>query len=367
MDPTPPPRSDYMLWAKTRQAARFNLAVSGIPPLPIRDLPGALDDLEIHGPSTYGWPPLQQALAQHLGVDASRIVHTHGTSMANHLAMAACLRPGDDALIEQPTYELLTSTAAFLGARIRRFPRRRESGFLLDPADVQAALTPRTRLIVVTNLHNPSSSRIPDTTLATLATLAESTNAHLLVDEVYLDAASEPPPPTSHRLHDRIVVTSGLTKVYGLGGLRCGWIVANPGLAESIWRLNDLFGVIPAHPAERLSLTALQHLPTLRTRARHILDTNREVWNRFLAERTDLEAPPLACGTVAFPRLLQASVDTLCDLLRNRHETTVVPGRFFEMPDHFRIGVCAPVETFAQGLDRLRLALDELRSPAHRP
>jgi aspartate/methionine/tyrosine aminotransferase len=353
-------RSDYMHWAKTRQAARFNLAVSGVPGLSLHDLAGALDDVELNGASTYGWPPLQQALAQYLQVGPDRIVHAAGTSFANHLAMAVTFRPGDDVLIEHPTYELLLSTAAYLGASIRRIRRRPEERFQLDPAAVRASLTPRTRLIVLTNLHNPSSVRIPDSTLLEVAQLAAAQGAYVLVDEVYLDAASEPPPLTSHRLHDHILVTSSLTKVYGLSGLRCGWVIANPTLTERMWRLNDLFGVIPAHPAERMSVTALRQLPTLRARAHRILDTNRDAWNTFLASRHDLEGWPIEFGNVAFPRLRRGNVDSLCSLLREKYETTVVPGHFFEMPDHFRVGISAPTDTFAEGLQRLGRALDEL-------
>jgi len=354
----PVQRSEYMHWAKTRQAARFNLAVSGIPGLSLRDLPGALDDVELNGASTYGWPPLQQALAQHHQVAPDRIVHAAGTSFANHLAMAVAFRPGDEVLIEHPTYELLLATAGYLGASIRRIHRRPEDRFQLDAAALRAALTPRTRLIVLTNLHNPSSVLIPDATLLEIAQLAAAQGAYVLVDEVYLDAAAEPPPLTSHRLHDHILVTSSLTKVYGLSGLRCGWVIANPALTERMWRLNDLFGVIPAHPAERMSVTALRQITTLRARARHILDTNRDAWNIFLANRHDLEGWPLEFGNVTFPRLKNGNVEALCSLLRERFETTVVPGHFFEMPEHFRVGIAAPIDTFAEGLRRLGQALD---------
>jgi len=350
-----------MHWAKTRQAAPYNLAVSGVPGLSLSQLPGALDDVELNGASTYGWPPLQEALAQHLGVTPDRVVHATGTSGANHLAMAVLCQPGDEVLVEHPTYELILSTAVYLGASIRRIARRPELQFRLDTNAVRAALTPKTRLIVLTNLHNPSSVRIPDAILREVAELAASRGAYVLVDEVYLDAASEPPPATSHKLHDHIVVTSSLTKVYGLSGLRCGWVIAHPTLTERMWRLNDLFGVIPAHPAERISLVALRQLATLRARSRQLLDTNRDAWNRFLATRADLEAAPLEFGTVAFPKLKKGNVETLCSHLREHHETTIVPGRFFEMPDHFRVGISAPTDRFAEGLERLGKALDELK------
>ncbi len=351
-----------MHWAKTRQAARFNLANSGLSPLRFDELGIGVDEFDLTGPSTYGWPPLLEALAVHVEVPIDHLCCAQGTSLANFLALAVCLRPGDAVLIEDPTYALLVDTARYLGAEVRQFPRRREDGFQPDLDALRAVLTPRSRLIVVTNLHNPSSARIPDATLMKLAEIAGNAGGHLLVDEVYLDAAFDPAPRTAHRLSDLIVSTNSLTKVYGLNGLRCGWAAASPTLTERMWRLNDLLGVIPAHPAECLSLVALKHLPALRNRSRILLETNRRAWNVFLARREDLDDRPLTCGTVTFPRLREGKVEALCELLREQFETTVAPGHFFGMADSFRVGLGAPPEIFEEGLRRLGLALDSLQT-----
>lgn len=355
-----PGASAYMHWAKTRQGARFNLAVSGVPSATREDLGARVEDIELTGPSFYGWPPLQEALAQHLGVGPDRIVHAEGTSFANHLALAAFLKPGDEVLLETPGYALLEDTARFLGAVPRLLPRPRESGFQPDIEFARAALTPRTRLIVLTNLHNPTSARIDDSRILEWAALAAGANARLLVDEVYLEAV-----PgefvTSHRLDERIVVTSSLTKVYGLSGLRCGWIVADPETAERIWRLKDLYGSVSAHPAERLGVLALKRAPELRRRSLALLETNRARWNAFVSTRDDLEDFRVEAGTVAFPKLRRGSVDALCALLRERWETTVAPGKFFGEESAFRVGLGAPEDVFEEGLRRLGLALDELR------
>jgi len=352
----PAQASDYMFWARTRQSAPFNLAVSGVPALTTADLPLSLADVGLTGPSTYGWPPLQAALARHLGVTGDRVVHAGGTSMANHLAMAVCLQPGDEVLVEEPTYDCLVDVARYLRASIRRFPRPRALGFQPDLAALRAAFTPATRLVVLTNLHNPSGTRLENSTLATLSNLCLNAGARMLVDEVYLDAAAEPPPPTAHRLGDHVLTTSSLTKIYGLNGLRCGWVLAAPGLAHRMARLNDLFGVIPAHPAETLSLAALPHLPALRRRALELIERNRTTWKRFVQTRTNLEDSPSPVGTTVFPRLLRGSVDTLCKRLRETYQTTVVPGRFFSSPDSFRVGLGCPEATFHEGLRRLGLA-----------
>lgn len=349
-----------MHWAKTQQAARFNLANSGLYNYPIAQLPVTPADLELSGPSFYGYEPLQRALAKHLAVPCENIVHAEGTSMANHLAMAVAFEPGDDVLIEYPTYELLLSTASYLGARIGRFRRPAEHGFALDLDELKRALTPRTKLVVLTNLHNPSSAFIDDDTMRAAAELAASVGARLLVDEVYLDAAFELAPKTSQRLAPNILVSSSLTKVYGLSGLRCGWVIAPPDIAQRIWRLIDLFGVIPSHAAERLSVIALENMHRLVAHSRGLLTTNRALLNDFFASRRDLEVAPMRFGTVAFPRLKSGQVERLCQILRSKYETSVVPGHFFEMPEHFRVGIGRATADVTEGLARLGRALDEV-------
>jgi aspartate/methionine/tyrosine aminotransferase len=351
--------SDYMHWAKTQSRARFNLATSGVGSFPLAELPRP-PALEINGDSTYGYAPLQQAIARKCGVDPDCVVAAAGTSMANHLAMAALVEPGDEVLIEHPAYELLVSAALFLGAEVKRFARAEENGYALDPAAIRGALTSKTKLIVVTNLHNPTSVLTPDAVLREVGDLARSVGARVLVDEVYLDAVYENTPRTAYQLGPEFIVTSSLTKVYGLSGLRCGWILAQPDLARAMWRLNDLFGSIPAHPAELLSVAAFEHLDFIRDRARKVVEADRALLRGVGLQAgvpSGPDPPGPAWGTTAFLRLPGGNVDAFLSRLRAEYETTAVPGRFFEMPDHFRIGMGVNTEMFREGLRRLGLAL----------
>lgn len=351
--------SAYMEWAKTRSQARFNLATSGVINYPLAELPVRIEDLELTGQSFYGYGPLQQALAAKCDVPIDCIVATTGTSMANHLAMAVTVGQGDEVLIEHPAYELLVSTARYLGAEVKRFKRSVADGFRIDLSEIKRAVTSRTRLIITTNLHNPSSTLTDEETLKQVGEIARSCGARVLVDEVYLDAAFERAPRSAFHLGEMFITTNSLTKVYGLSGLRCGWVLAKPELAQRIWRLNDLFGVIPAHTAELLSCIALANLETIAERARQLLETNRRTLNSFVASRADLSALELELGTVAFPQLKRGNVDALHMLLHEKYETSIVPGRFFEMPQHFRIGIGCDTPMLTAGLERLSTALDE--------
>src|SRR6476660_6829857 len=301
--------SDYMHWSKTQSHARFNLATSGVAPFPFRELPIDLNELEINGDNSnsYGYAPLQQAIAAHHGVDSDCVVESAGTSMANHLAMAAIIDSGDEVLIEHPAYGPILDIAQYLGANVKRFRRREENGWAIDPEEVRRCITPKTRLIVITNLHNPTSAFTPELVLREIGDLARSINALVLVDEVYLDAVYENTPRTSFHLGSEFVVTSSLTKVYGVSGLRCGWILAQPDLAWKMRRLNDLYSATPVYPGELLSVAAFQHLDLLRERARRIVEADRKLLRDFLEQESAVSAVDRKWGTTSFPRLSRDS------------------------------------------------------------
>ncbi|HEV8417236.1 MAG TPA: aminotransferase class I/II-fold pyridoxal phosphate-dependent enzyme, partial [Candidatus Udaeobacter sp.] len=172
--------SDYMHWSKTQSRARFNLATSGVAPFPFRELPIDLKELEINGDDSYGYPPLQQAIATHHGIEPDCVVESAGTSMANHLAMAAIMEPGDEVLIEHPAYGPILDIAQYLQANVKRFGRVEENGWAIDPDEVRPCVTPKTRLIVITNLHNPTSVLTPDSVLREIGDIARSAGALVL-------------------------------------------------------------------------------------------------------------------------------------------------------------------------------------------
>ncbi len=349
--------SSYMHWAKTRSVAKYNLATSGLGNVKLRELRVSLDDLEITE-GGYGYQPLIHSIATRYRVAPEEVVTAAGTTFANHLAMAALIKPGDEVLFEEPAYEPMLALAHYLGANVKRLPRRFEDEFQILPQDVARLVTPDTRLIVITNLHNPSGVLIDDSTMKQIGEIARRAGAHVLVDEVYMETLFEESPRTSFHFGEEFVVTSSLTKAFGLSGLRCGWILANAELAKRMWLLNDLFASTAVHAGERLSVVAMQQLEGIADRAKQLLDRNRQILNEFLDTREDLEVVRPEFGTVMFPRVRQGTSERLCELLREKYETSVVPGIFFEMPAHFRIGIAGDTDLLTEGLDRLGQALN---------
>jgi aspartate/methionine/tyrosine aminotransferase len=349
-----------MHWAKTQSQSQFNLATSGLGNLSIRDLRVSLDDLELtYG--GYGYQPLMRMLAARYDVQPSSIVTTAGASFANHLAMAALFQPGEEILFEKPAYEPMLATAKYLGADVKRFERKFEDGFRVNAEEIDGLVSERTKLIVITNLHNPSGVFTDESTLKEVGDIARRVGARLLVNEVYIETMFDKAPRTAFHLGEHFVTTNSLTKAFGLSGLRSGWIIADADLASQMWLLNDLFSATQVHTAERLSVVALQQMDEIAGRAKALLERNRGLLNAFLDTREDLECVRPEFGTVMFPRLRSGeTVTRLCRLLREKYDTTVVPGRFFERPQHFRVGIAGDTDVLEEGLERLGRALDEV-------
>jgi aspartate/methionine/tyrosine aminotransferase len=214
-------------------------------------------------------------------------------------------------------------------------------------------------------------------TLVALQAMAEDANVHVLVDEVYLDATNllhDPPsaqrpravPRASGRytpaalIGDRLLSISSLTKSYGLSGLRCGWVIASPAIAERARRVRDVIDNIGAAPADRLSALAFSHIDHLAARAHKLASTNIDIARAFFVRRPGLELAGPIEATVAFPRLKGVS-DTgpFVTRLFAEHGVAVVPGSFFGAPAHIRLSLGGATEILTAGLERIDRMLEE--------
>jgi aspartate/methionine/tyrosine aminotransferase len=347
-----------MHFAKLRSGAKYNLATSGVADCSLADIGVTFDDFDLHGPNPYGYPALDEAIAARFGIGPEHVVTAAGASFANHQAMAILVEPGDEVIIEDPTYELMAEALGYLQADLKRVPRRLEDGFALDAARVREMITPKTRLVVLTNLHNPSSRLESDSVIADIAAAADNVGALVLVDEVYRELiADKGRVDTSFRPAGNIVVTSSLTKAYGLSGLRCGWILAPAALAERMRRLDDLYAARGPFLTQKLGLIAMGRLDDLRARAHAMIAPNRAAYRELLGNHPALEQVIFDVGTTIFPRLRQGNGDALLVRLQGRYETSVVPGRFFRRTDHFRVGLAGDTAMTRKGLERLAEAL----------
>jgi aspartate/methionine/tyrosine aminotransferase len=349
---------EYMVWAKTKPKAAINLSRSGVAGLSREDLGISWDGLELNGDHPYGYPPLLEAIAERYGADVSEICPSLGASQGIFHVCAALLESGDEVLVEKPTYEPLVAVPRFCGATVVRFERRFADGHRPDPGEFRKVMTPRTRLVVMTNPHNPSGVALSREEIRELAGIAEERGAFILVDEIYLEFLAGEKGRTAFGLAPNILVTSSLTKVFGLSGLRCGWILARRDVASELRAFMDYQFVEPVFIAEQIAARAFARLDDLRGKTFPLVRENRRLVDEFMRTEPSLEWVPPDQGIMGFPRLSK-DLDSrdLARRLFDEFDTAIVPGHFFEEPRHFRLGFGIPAGTLALGLENLRACL----------
>ncbi len=347
-----------MEWARSRPRPDVDLAGSNLLACTLDDLPGAREAVALEGDSPDGYLPLVEAIATRYAVSPDRVATAGGCSGANFLVCAALLDAGDEVVIERPAYDPLIAAAKMVGARVTFFERRFEEGYALDSDRLAEALTSRTRLVVLSNPHNPSGVLASEVSLEGLARVAVSAGVHVLVDEVYLDAVPEGGQAPAATRSPVFISTSSLTKSYGLASLRCGWALASPEIARGIRRARDVVDVWSPIPSDRLSVVAFRHLDRLAARAHALVRTNAALVEEFLAGRRDLECVR-SRAIVALPRFADGrDAGPFAERLFREHGVAVAPGSFFDSPAHFRLSFGGSTENLRRGLASIARCLD---------
>jgi len=355
----------YISWAKAMPRASINLARSGIDHCPPSLLKLTIRDLVTTLPVKYGYAPLSEAIAGRYDVDADQVFTVSGgTSFANWVACAAALDgagPRDEVIVERPTYEPLLAIPQTFGCRVRRLERRFGERYAVDLDRFAALVNARTRLGIVSNLHNPSGARIPASTLRSMASRLARVGAYLLVDEVYLECLFRSRAESCVHAAGNVITTNSLTKAYGLDGLRAGWILGPKAVVRRARLINDIMTNNGVAPGERMALAAFMHHRAIDMRAHRILDGNLARVRRFLARERRLAAVVPEGGNVIFPRLpAPLDGDRVARHLLDRYSTIVVPGRFFEAPRHVRVSFGCRPALLERGLTNISRTLDVL-------
>lgn len=308
-----------------------------------------------------GNPFVRAMLADRYGVTREQVLCTTGATGALSLIYRAFLKPGDHVLVETPGFDLFIGLAQAQGVAVDGFPRQGDR-FAIDVADLEARLKPQTRLVVLSDLHNPSGMQLDEATLRALAELAERRGFVLVVDEVYADyAEGERRRGAAAALSPAVISISSLTKIYGLGVLRCGWIVGAPDLVARLRAFNGQveFGVSTlSHAVAAQVLTAADRFGTA---TRDVVARCRprfEAWfDRMKAEGLMAGALP-EDGCICFPSL--PGIDdtrAFSEWLIGKAGVIVAPGEYFGAPGHIRIGFCQRDDHLEAGLSGLENGL----------
>ncbi|HOG28100.1 MAG TPA: aminotransferase class I/II-fold pyridoxal phosphate-dependent enzyme [Vicinamibacterales bacterium] len=353
----------------------YNLSESGVRPMRVEELLDSDADRaaffaqELAYNQSNGTIALRERIAaMYPGATIEHVEVTNGGSEANFVSMWHLVRPGDEVVSMVPNYGQTLGLAEGFGGALKPWPLRlSEDGrrWLADLDGLRGLVTPKTRLIVLCNPNNPTGARVPAGDLDEICRIAGRVGAWVLSDEIYrgaeLDGAET---PSVWGRYERVVVTSGLSKAYGLPGLRVGWIVSAPEVVASTWSRHDYTTIAPGTLSDRLARLALEP-PTrakILARTRGILHANLPVIAGWLDARKDrFSYVPPEAGAIVYTRYRGGMNSTgLVERLRVEKSVLIVPGDHFGMDGHLRIGFGGETRGLRDGLDRLADLLQSL-------
>lgn len=359
--------------SKFERLVDYELSESGVHALQLRELLGsekaAREFLEtpLGYPQADGTPQLRSRIAaMYKRATTEHVFVTNGSSEANFLAAWHLFEKGDEVAIMVPNYMQMWGLAKTWGLKVKPLKLREDLEWQFDPEDLKKVVTKRTKAIQVCNPNNPTGAVMARDQRKALIDAAKDSGAWLLSDEVYLGAERVGPMTKSlWGYHDKTLITNGLSKAYGLAGLRTGWLVGPPKKIEDIKQHHDYLTLTPAKLSDGLAQVALEpkKREEILARTRAILQKNYPALREWLEAHGSMfsHVPPTAGAICYIKYNLKINSWKLAERLRKEKSVMIVPGDHFGMDGYMRIGTGPPTDYLLAGLDRVDELLRELK------
>jgi len=346
----------------------LNISESGVLPLSPAELleteaeRTALLEARLGYPQTNGSEELRGRIAAlYPGAKPENVLATCGTAEANFLAIWSLVEPGDELVFMQPNYMQIGLLAEGMGAVVKPLWLRENLGWAPDLEELKRLVTPRTRLIAVCNPNNPTGAVLSEAAMAEIVSIAAKAGAWLLADEVYRGAEHEGgPTPTFWGPYEHVLCSAGLSKAYGLPGLRMGWVVGEAAAIERLWGYHDYTAIAVAALSDRLAAAALEpaRREKILARTRRLLREHYPIVREWLSRHAGrlTHVPPRA-GAIAWVGMPGINTAEFCEELRDRKGVLLVPGEQFAMPGYVRVGFGYEAEKLRAALERVEALL----------
>jgi hypothetical protein len=351
----------------------YDLSESGVRPVTLREMVGFGFDLDALMDSPLGYSQSngtielrERIAAMYPGATINHVEVTNGTSEANYILALTLLRAGDVVALEVPNYLQLWGVPRSLGATVERFTLDNVDGaWEVDWEAFERAVTPKTRFVYVTNPNNPTGAVLSRSAMQRIVKRVDEVGAYLIADEVYQGAELEGDrTPSFWGMSERVIVTSGLSKAYGIPGVRIGWMVGPPALIASCWTQHDYITICPNKISDHIARVAVSAnvREKLYARTRSVLRANLPTLQEWAAGMGDFfELVPPRAGAIAFLKYnADAESIPLCERILKEQSTLVVPGLHFGLEHYLRVWLGAKPEYLHAGLARLRAGLAPL-------
>jgi len=339
---------------------QYNLSESGVHPLTVKELVGEesdkLSDTRLGYGHTNGTPELRQLISRiYKGQTERNVLVTNGSSEANFVSIWHLLKRGDTVALMLPNYMQIWGLARALGAHVRALRLQDKKDWTLNVEKLKKVMDRRIKLIVICNPNNPTGAVLSTSEMKAIRDLAHDNKAWILSDEVYQGAEIDgPSTPSFLDIYERTLVTSGLSKAYGLPGLRIGWIAGPESTIEELWSRHDYTTIGPSTVGDLLARFALRKRSQILDRTRRILRTNLPVLMDWAAGSKVFSFVKPRAGAIAFVRYsMKRNSTEFAEKLREQKSVLVVPGDHFRIDGYLRIGYGSEPEYLRTGLDRI--------------
>ena len=343
----------------------YDISESGVKPISLRDLVEMGFDLDqwMDKPLKYsqanGTIELRELLTrQYAGATIDHIEVTNGTSEANYVLAITLLAPGDEFALAVPNYMQLEGVAQALGAKVNKFRLRHENNWQVDWEEFERAVNPKTRLVYITRPSNPTGSILSETAVERIVRRCEDMNAYLISDEVYLGAElTGDRTKTCWGRSDKVLVTSGLSKAYGIPGIRIGWLVGDKKLIADCWSQHDYLTIGPNILSDALAQVAVnaENRVKLYDRTRQVIKSNLGIYREWIKEFNGfLEFNEPQAGAFCFIKYhADMPSQTIAEKIIKEQSTLIAPGSHFGMEGFLRMWLGGDPEYIKKGLVRV--------------
>jgi len=366
-------------WQSLRETkAKILLSESGVEPLSIGELKEIIGEpiLEDEFTIGYGWTEgsieLREAIMNtyQAKLNVDNILVTHGSVEANLLVTLSQVKSGDKVILEKPNYMQIHGLTEWIGAKQNFIWRKRENGFKIDLTElINLMRREKPKAIFLTNPNNPTGQYLTTKELEEVYVEAERLNAKVIVDEVYLGTEHEDDKLKS--IADigfesgNVIATSGLSKAYGLPGLRIGWIIAEEREIERMWSLKDYTTIAPSKISDKIASKCLQPQARMKIleRMKRILNENVKILKEASKNLEKIRVHMPKAGAIFLMEFIDRSDDEeICEELFREYGILICPGSTFDLKGFARVGMGAKPELFKERLEILKQSITKILS-----
>ncbi len=337
-------------WYFSHQPVEYNLFTTDVDELTLSELKQFPKNFPLGSSNFKNYHDrFVELLAEIYKVDTNEILVTCGAREANFLLQASLLTKNDPVVLENPTYTPLWDMAKALSGKLSYLKRNFENDFQIDMDDAITKINKSTRLVILTDLHNPSGHPLENK--KKLVDFCKDLGVPIHFDEIYLGCGNK---TNSSAAKYGGIITSSFTKCFGGSGLRLGWIIGPSDIIKNLYDLKLMTSVSVAVPSLFLGIQLLEHWNDLMVRAGKILQKRLDLVKKWHEKEKDVIEISKSDGAGLTLVKLPFNDDLdFASKLYTREKTLVAPGSYFGMPGTIRVGLGAPSHVIEKGLEKI--------------